>query len=150
MRTILYSLAALASFAIHSPLVIPAYADQQAYRASLVGSWVQSGGTHAWIIDSNANGLHMTQIEGSGTVADFNCDTLGQKCDVKISGHKATVSMYYNGSSLVQLENKDGEIVQRKFTASGDSLKVEVTPMTGKLQTEDREFQRGQPAVAKK
>ncbi len=150
MRTILYSLAALTSFAVLSLLVMPVHADEQADRASLVGSWVQSGGNHAWIINSNANGLHMTQIEGSGTVADFDCDTLGQKCDVKISGHKATVSMYYNGSSLVQLENKDGEIVQRKFTASGASLKVEVTPMTGKLQTEALEFQRGQPAVAKK
>ena len=150
MKTIMYSLAAFTSFAVLSPLVMPVHADEQADRASLVGSWVQSGGNHAWIINTSASGLHMTQIEGSGTVADFSCDTLGQQCDVKISGHKATVSMYYNGSALVQLETKDGEIVQRKFTASGNSLKVEITPMTGKLQTEDLEFQRGEPAVAKK
>lgn len=150
MRTIMYSLAAFTSLALLSPVVMPVHADEQADRASLVGSWVQSGGNHAWIINSNANGLHMTQIEGSGTIADFDCDTMGQKCDVKISGHKATVSMYYNGSALVQLENKDGDIVERKFTVSGSSLKVEVTPMTGRLQTENLEFQRGEPAVAKK
>jgi len=151
MKTIMYSFAAFATMVALSP---PAGADDHAAeRASLVGSWVQSGGSGAWIIDSTPGGLHVTQIEGSGAVADFQCNTEGQSCDVKVGGHKASVSMYYNGPALVQLETKGDQIVKRRFSVlpSGNSMKVEVTPMEGKAaQTEQLEFERGQPAMRKK
>jgi hypothetical protein len=149
MKTIMYTFAAFTTMVALSPLTTPAQADDKADRASLVGSWVQNGGSAAWIIDSRADGLHVTQIEGSGPVADFQCNTEGQSCDIKIGGHKASVSMYYNGPALVQLETKGDQIVKRRFSIlpSGNSMKVEVTPMTGRVQTEQLEFERGQPAV---
>lgn len=152
MKTIMYTFAAFTTMAVLSPLTAPAQADEKADRASLVGSWVQNGGSDAWIIDSRADGLHVTQIEGSGPVADFQCNTEGQSCDIKISGHKASVSMYYNGSALVQLETKGDLVVKRRFSIlpSGNSMKVEVTPMTGRVQTEQLEFERGDPALHKK
>lgn len=146
MKTkLMYTLAAFTT------LVAVASADQKADRAGLSGSWVQNGGSDAWVINSAADGLHVTQIEGANPVADFQCNTDGQNCEVKIKGHKATVSMYYNGSALVQLETKGDLIVKRRFTLlpSGE-MKVEVTPMTGRVQTEELEFRRGEPQISKK
>lgn len=140
MRTILFTLAAFSAIA-------SLRADDKATaRAALVGSWVQTGGAASWIIDSRADGLHVTQIESSGPVADFECNTYGQNCEVKIAGHKATESFYYNGATLIQLETKGDQIVQRRFSVlpSGNAMKVEVTPMSGRLQKEELEFERKQ------
>ena len=89
MRAAMYTFATLAAIA---SLAGPARADQQSDRASLIGSWVQSGGNNAWIIDNAADGLHIKQIEGAGTVADYQCNLQGHDCDVKVSGHKAAIS----------------------------------------------------------
>lgn len=91
MKTAIYTVAAFATLAMASSLIGPARADQQSDRASLIGSWVQSGGNNAWIIDNAADGLHIKEIEGSGTVADYQCNLDGHDCDVK-SG--ATRSRY--------------------------------------------------------
>jgi hypothetical protein len=137
---------AFAVFTALSPLAGVAAADQKSDRGRLVGSWVQNRGTNAWVFKATDNGLHVTQFEKSKPVADFQCETSGQNCEVKISGHKATVSMYYNGSELVQLEKKGDETVERRFSilSSGNSMKVEVTPMTGQLRTQEEEFERGE------
>jgi hypothetical protein len=147
MKKTMYALATFSTLA-----ALTALADVQTDRASLVGSWVQNGGSRAWVIDATPDGVHITQIEGSNPVADFKCNVEGQNCDVKISGHKATVSMYYNGPALVQLETVGDLIVKRRFSVlpSGNSMKVEVTPMTGHVQTEELEFERGQPVTRKK
>lgn len=140
---------AFAAFASLSALATAARADQQADRASLTGSWIQNGGIRAWVIEPSGDTLHMTLLEGSSPVADFSCAPDGHDCETKISGHKATVSLYYNGSALVQLETKGGQIVKRRFAATGNSLKVQVTPMNGTAVTEEREFERGAPAARK-
>jgi len=145
MKTIMYTFAAFSTIAALSPLAMPLRADDKATaRAALVGSWVQSGGAAGWVLDSRTDGLHVIQLEGSGPVADFECNTYGQNCEVKIAGHKATESMYYNGAVLIQLETKGDQIVERRFSIlpSGNAMKVEVTPMSGRLQKEELEFER--------
>jgi hypothetical protein len=59
--------------------------------------------------------------------------------------------LYYNGAALVQLETKGDQIVKRRFSIlpSGNAMKVEVTPMSGKLQKEELEFERRQPIAQK-
>src|SRR5580700_608097 len=152
MRTIMYTFAAFTTIAALSPLATRCLADTDTDRAHLIGSWVQSGGSDGWIINSLPDGLHITQIEGSSPVADFQCNTEGNSCNIKLSGHKATVSMYYNGPALVQLETKGDRVVKRKFSIlpSGNTMKVEVTPMSGEVHTQELEFERGQPATQKK
>jgi len=152
MRQAMYAFAtfaALATAASVSPLARAAQADDQADRASLIGSWMRPGaGTEGWVFDSVAGGLHVRQIQGKIAVADFQCNTDGQNCEVKLSGHKATVSMYYNGQALVQLETRGSEIVKRRFSVepSRNTMKVTVTPMTGRaVQPEELEFERGLP-----
>jgi hypothetical protein len=152
MKVATYTFATFATLAAASSLIGLARADQQSDRASLIGSWVQSGGNNAWIIKDAADGLHITQIEGSGTVADYQCSLSGNDCDVKVGGHKAAISMYFNGAILVQIETKGDQIVKRRFSIepSGSTLKVETIPMGAHAQTEEMEFERGEPAVARK
>jgi len=137
------------AFAVIGAVSLPLLADTQADRDSLIGTWTENGGTHGWVIENSANGLHMTQIDASAPIADFTCATDGHDCDTKISGKKAKVSLYYNGSALVQLETRGDTVTKRKFSISGNGLKVEVTPMTGKIVTEERQFDRGQATARK-
>jgi hypothetical protein len=89
MKTIIYTFAAFGTMAALSQFAAPLRADDKATaRAALVGSWVQNGGVAVWIIDSRADGLHVTQIEGSGPIADFECNTYGHNCEVKIAATK--------------------------------------------------------------
>lgn len=148
----MYTFATFATLAAASALISPVRADQDADRASLIGSWVQPNGNNAWIINNAADGLHITQIEGSGTVADYQCNLDGHDCDVKIGGHKAAISMYFNGATLVQIETKGDQIVKRRFSVlpSGTTMKLEVIPMAEHAETEELEFERGQPLTRKK
>jgi hypothetical protein len=146
MKLAIYAFTALAVIAAVS---LPLAADTQSDRDGLIGTWTESGGAHGWVIESNASGLHMTQLEASAPVADFSCATDGHDCDIKISGKKGKVSLYYNGSALIQLETKGSLITKRKFSINGNGLKVEVTPMTDKVVTEERQFDRGQPTARK-
>ncbi len=155
MKAFLYGFAAVATMAALYPLPrLKADDKTEEDRAHLIGSWVQNGGSQGWVIDGSSDKLHVTETENSSPVAEFQCNTDGHDCDVKIGGHKASVSMYYNGSALVQFETRGGQIVKRRFSVlpSGNAMKVEVTPMTGaKTQTEELEFNRSQsPATAKK
>ncbi len=146
MKTIMYT------FAAFSALAALSHADDKATaRAALIGSWVQNGGAASWIIDSRTDGLHVTQLEGSGPVADFECNTFGEKCEVKIAGHKVIESLYYNGAALIQLETKGDQIVERRFSVlpTGNAMKVEVTPMSGKIHKEEQEFERRLPVAQK-
>jgi len=140
---------AFTAFALIGIVSLPLLADAQSDRDGLIGTWTENGGAHGWVIANGAKGLHMTQLEASAPIADFTCATDGHDCDIKISGKKAKVSMYYNGAALIQLETKGDAITKRKFTINGNGLKVEVTPMTDKPVTEERQFDRGQATARK-
>lgn len=143
---------AIAAFTALAALGAPNLkADTQSDRESLVGSWGQNGGAAGWTITDTPQGLHIRQTEGAGVVADFDCTTDGQNCDVKVAGHKAKVSIYFNGPALVEIETKGEQIVKRRFSTAdaGQSMKVEVTQMSGRVQTEELQFQRRAAAASK-
>jgi hypothetical protein len=146
MRLAMY---AFAAFAVIGAASLPLFADAQSDRDGLIGTWTENGGAHGWVIENGAKGLHMTQLETSAPVADFTCATDGHDCDIRISGKKGKVSMYYNGAALIQFETKGDVVTKRKFSINGNGLKVEVTPMTDKMVTEERQFDRGQATARK-
>jgi hypothetical protein len=131
-------------------------ADNQDDRDKLTGSWVmqmqKGAGAVTWVFANGASALHVTQMEGANTIAEFDCPVNGSNCDVKLSGKKATVSMYYNGPALVELETRGDKVIRRRFSISPTgTMKVEVTPMSGTgAHTEELEFTRGQAPEAKK
>jgi hypothetical protein len=83
-----------------------------------------------WTIDQQEDGIHFLQ-SGAGAALDVTCGTRGADCKTKEAGKPVTVSFWFNGPALVQMETegKGEAITKRKMQLSGDgsSMIVEVT-----------------------
>ncbi len=112
------------------------FADDVADRSKLTGTWKaadnQGKTPEVWILAGQQDeSIRLSHSENARTVAEFECNTLGRECKVRVSGKSATVSMWFNGSNLVQMETRGSDVVKRQFSPAGggDSLDVEVTPL---------------------
>jgi flagellar hook-basal body complex protein FliE len=128
-----------------------ALADDQSDRQKLLGSWELQGTAEnnpatSWTFSTAKNSLRVTQQDASGKVADFTCGTEGVSCDVKTAGKKATVSLWFNGPRLVEMETKGSDVVKRRFTIlpQGDVMEMEVIPIVPSGKTESVQFKRAQ------
>jgi len=121
---------------------VTAFAADDADRARLSGSWQQND--TVWTIQDKGSTIHITRSEGSKIVADFDCNANGQDCQGKDSGHKATVTLWFNGSALVQMETKGAEVVKRRFAvaAQGDTLELQTIPLSPAGPTETVQLKR--------
>jgi hypothetical protein len=123
-----------------------AFADDYADRGKLMGSWQPASGeaSAAWSFTAQqGDSVKVTEVESGTTVADFVCNTDGKPCDVKISGKKVSVSMWYNGAKLVELEQHGTDTVRRRFAVpASDQMEVEVTEMSSNGKSETLKFKR--------
>jgi hypothetical protein len=124
-----------------------ARADDTTDRGKLMGSWqMEAAATDAagWSFSPQGDSVKVTEVESGNTVADFVCGTDGTPCNVKISGKKASVSLWYNGPKLVVLEQRGSETVERKFMVAtvGDQMQVEVLQMGPGGKNETLKFKR--------
>jgi len=131
-----------------------ALADDHGDRQKLVGSWELQGSAEnspasSWTFAAADNSIRVTQLEGSNKVADFTCGTAGTSCEVKTAGKKATVSMWFNGPLLVEMETKGSDVVKRRFKilSQGDVMEMEVIPIVPSGKTETFQFKRAQLAA---
>ena len=88
-----------------------ALADDQNDRQKLLGSWdlqgpAENSPASSWVFSPAKDSIRVAQLEGANKVADFACSTRGTSCEVKTGGKKATVSMWFNGPKLVELDTK--------------------------------------------
>ena len=72
------------------------------------------------------------QADGKQEVVRFNCSPGGKDCDFDENGHKAKVSLWYNGPALIILKTggpKEDATTERKLelSADGSTLKVQFT-----------------------
>jgi hypothetical protein len=130
-------------------------ADEQSDREKLIGSWQlqdspESDATTSWTFSDKGKGLHVTQREGASTVADFDCHVTGSSCEIKVSGKSATLSMWFNGAMLVQMETKGSDVLKRRFSiipqsdASSDVMEVEIMPITPSGKPKTLHYKRSQ------
>ena len=133
-------------------LTCAAFGDEVSDRAKLLGAWQPAESTPkdagTWKLESKGNdALRVTQSLGDQTLLAFECTTNGQECDVKESGKAAKVSLYFNGSKLVEWETRGKQVVKRRFGIAEDgvTLEVEVLPITAAGKTETLRFHRVQP-----
>jgi hypothetical protein len=126
-----------------------AAADDGSARARLVGAWqpqepaAKENGV--WTLErKDGDVLHITYSLGDEKRIDFECSTKGGECDVKDAGKPAKVSLWFSGAKLVELETKGQEVVKRRFavTAEGDSMELEVIPISPEGKTETMHFRR--------
>jgi hypothetical protein len=121
------------------------FADDYTDRGKLMGSWQPASGetAAAWSFAPQGDSVKVTEVESGSTVADFVCNTDGKPCDVKISGKKVSVSLWYNGAKLVELEQHGADTVRRRFAVpASDQMEVEVTEMSSNGKSETLKFKR--------
>jgi len=124
-------------FAIFAAVIfsVTALADDQADRLRLSGKWQAE--SDIWSLDNKGDAIHLTHSNGSQTIEEFECNTLGSECAVKDSGKGAKVSLWYSGPKLVVLETKGSEVVKRRFSApQSDMLDLEVIRVVPEGKTE--------------
>src|SRR5262252_7454595 len=110
-------------------------------RPDLSGKWrieVSKSEIHSrvpseltWQIEQKEDAIHLTQQTSTGKKPDeFQCNTDGKDCKAKEEGHPATVSFYYNGPVLVELESEgNNDTVTKKrmqVSPDGSTLTVEI------------------------
>jgi hypothetical protein len=129
-------------------------ADDDAGRAKLIGSWQVSSNAQgaAWTFSYTIDSVKVTQIEGGNTIADFACGVDGKECQVKIAGKKATVSFWFNGPRLVEVETRGSNVVKRRFGVGtpDDVMELEIMPMSSSAKNETLKFKRLATESAKK
>jgi hypothetical protein len=132
-------------------LGLAAFGDEVSDRDKLLGSWQPAESTPkdagTWKLESKgADALRVTQLLGDQTLMAFECPTNGHECNIKESGKDAKVSLYFNGSKLVEWETIGKEVVKRRFGIADDgvTLEVEVIPITASGKPETLWFHRVQ------
>ncbi len=129
----------------------------EAERAKLMGAWESQTGSDndskaTWLLEAKGDAVHVTYLQGSQKVAEFECDTSGRECSAKNSGRSAKISLWFNGPKLVELETIGSEVVKRRFTVAvtGEEMDVELVPIVSKSKAETVHFKRTKVGVPDK
>jgi hypothetical protein len=133
-------------------VAVSGIAGDEGERQNLVGSWVsENEPASGWTIGNNNDTFQIKENQGVSTIAEYVCKADGHDCQVKIAGKKATVSMWFNGPKLVQMETQGTSIVKRRFTAlpQGEAIEVETIPIVPSGKPETVRFRRAQFAAQK-
>ena len=112
MRCSRFALAALAALIVF-PFLMPA-----ASTPNFAGAWlmdpaksqVEDGRTVSLTIESVSNKIKVVRVirgkDGKEATSQFTCATMGAECELDDAGHKAKVSVWYNGPALVILKTE--------------------------------------------
>ncbi len=146
------------SVGVLSTLLVAGFAsdEDRAMRDKLIGTWQQSDGSGAtrltWTLQDNGDSMHISNSNGTRTVGEFDCNTVGKECEIDWDGHRSKVSMYFNGAKLVQLETTGNQVIKRRFgiTGDGDSMELETIPIAPDGSSTVAHFKRVSSAVSKK
>lgn len=123
---------------------------QDSTDASYSGTWLlQNDSTTKWVFEQHGDQIRIQEITASGTVTDYTCNTLGKECDIKDEGrkgHKAKVSLWFNGADLVELETRGSVVVKRRFEfKDGKEMDLETIPIVPPGKSEKLTFSPAKP-----
>jgi hypothetical protein len=146
------------SIAVVSMLLVAGFApdDDHAMRDKLIGKWQQSDGSDTtkpvWTLQNNGDSMHISNSNGTRTVGEFDCNTVGKECEIDWSGHRSKVSMWFNGAKLIELETTGNQVIKRRFgvTGEGDSMVLETIPIAPDGSSTVAHFKRVSADVSKK
>jgi len=128
-------------------LLMPAAVAQDTDRPNLAGKWQidpsRSEGANVATLSiqtKDDDSLHYLLESHNGGIAEFECSTDGKECAMTDGGHKAKVSVWYNGDSLVMMETKGNNVVKRRLTVTGATLQMDVIPIVPQGRTDKLVF----------
>ena len=129
-------------------------AADDATREKLTGQWQQTDGSSdktTWTLKDSGDSIHVTSAGEPQAAGDFDCNTVGKECAVKVAGHKAKVSMWFNGATLVELETTGNDVVKRQFkvTGDGDTMEMETKAISPAGKDETTHFRRVSAVASK-
>ena len=133
-------------------LCVPVLADDVSDRVKLIGSWQRQDDSNkaatVWLLEVKGTALHITESLGDQKVSEFECPPKGADCEGTVEGKKATVTMYYDGPSLVQLVTRGPDVTSRRFTVTGqrDTMEIEVLPIVGADKADTLHLKRIKPS----
>ena len=116
-----------------------------AQTPDLSGTWQnQTNGAQKWVLEQKTDKIHIKEMVGDKVEADFTCSLSGQECPAKLDGHSEKVTMYFNGSKLVELRERGSETIKQRLelSADGKTLTVETVPLDSNQKTETETFRR--------
>ena len=129
-------------FAILCFAALPVFAGGDASHPVFTGTWqldpassqIHShlSGAVVWTIDQKDEDIHLNETGTErGATFEVTCGTHGADCKTKEAGKPVTLSFWYNGPALVEMETagKGEEVTKKKMQLSddGSAIIVEVT-----------------------
>jgi len=118
---------------------------QDSAKPQLSGTWaLPNDATEKLIVEQTDSGIHMQELKGSETKAEYKCNVDGKDCEFKEDGHPAKVSLWFNGPKLVELVTRGKNVVRRRFTLAdgGKKLVVETSAFSNPDKSETLEYTR--------
>jgi len=130
-------------------------ADEVADRAKLLGAWQSAAGKDGdaiWTLEAKGEAIRLSETRQGETLLEFECVAAGKECEAKVSGRKAKVSLWFNGSKLVVMETRGSDVVERRFQVAGegDTLQVQILQVAPPGKPEMLELKRLQAAAVRK
>ncbi len=137
--------------ALAALLACSAVAGDEAGRAQLMGTWKLADGpadAPVWTFEAKGDSIHVTYSNGGHVLMDFQCDSFGHDCATKDAGRSATVSLWFAGDKLVEMETRGSSVWKRTFgvTREGGTMDLEFAQLAPSGKTETQHFVR-QPAA---
>jgi hypothetical protein len=109
------------------------------------GTWIaDSNSSLKWILTQKDGSIHVQEVNGDKTEADFTCPLTGQECSIKEDGRSEKIMIYFNGEKLVEIRERGSEAVKQRLTVSADGkvLTVETVPFSSTQKAEAISFRR--------
>jgi hypothetical protein len=115
-----------------------------------MGSWQVADGSKdaaGWTFSEHGEHseiLHIISSAGGRTLAEYDCDSFGHECAIKVAGRSSKVSWWYNGPKLVQMETRGSYVWKRTFVISGDgdTMDMEQSQIAPAPKEETQHFKR--------
>ena len=109
-------------------------ADNPDDRSKLVGTWQLEDSSMkeagVWTIEEKNDKLRIKHATGDQKADEFECNTMGRECKAEEAGKPVTISMWYSGPKLVELETRGSNVIKRRFSPKdADTLELEVIPV---------------------
>jgi hypothetical protein len=127
------------------------FAQGAASPVDLSGNWVDSTNSAQKItINEKGDSIKVRETDGDRVVADYTCNLSGQPCKIKEDGRPVQVTLYYNGSKLVEFKQRGNDVEKRRFSLSNDgkTMQVEVIPLSSTGRSIQRTYQKQDSQVA--